>query len=313
MLDANGLIISVNETWRKFADANALHGPGHAVGVNYVEFCEQARGAESSEAHQIAQGIRSVLTHETKSFSIEYPCHSAMERLWFLMTVTPLADYRASGAVVMYLDITERKLAEAKLRESERRLSSMMSNVELLFLMLDEQGRITYCNEYLLALVGWRHEEEVLGKSWLEWFLPAEIRRQMGELFVDLLANIQSTFHHENEIVTRAGLRRNIRWSNTLLRSADDAVIGTASIGEDITQRTEQAHKITRLNRIRSVIGGISSAMLRLHDRDDLLQEACRVAATEGVFPVAWISVLDLQTRSSMSSRGIALTHSPPT
>lgn len=67
-------------------------------------------------------------------------------------------------------------------------------------------------------------------------------------------------------------------------------------LAHDVTARIEQEHKIARLSRIRAIIGGISSAMLRLSDRDELLQEACRVAATEGVFPVAWVSALDAQT-----------------
>src|SRR6185436_5769268 len=43
--------------------------------------------------------------------------------------------------------------------------------------------------------------------------------------------------HHENEILTRSGERRLIRWNNSLLRSSAGDVVGTASIGEDITER----------------------------------------------------------------------------
>src|ERR1700674_3879509 len=37
LLDTQGLIISVNESWRPFADANVLHGPGHGIGLNYLD------------------------------------------------------------------------------------------------------------------------------------------------------------------------------------------------------------------------------------------------------------------------------------
>ncbi len=69
-------------------------------------------------------------------------------------------------------------------------------------------------------------------------------------------------------------------------------------LANDITERVEQDRKIARLTRIRAVLGGISSAMLRLRDRDELLQEACRVATTEGVFPLVWITALNPQTQS---------------
>jgi diguanylate cyclase (GGDEF)-like protein len=76
----------------------------------------------------------------------------------------------------------------------------------------------------------------------------------------------------------------------------DDLGNANKALNAEITERKEQERKITRLNRIRAVTGGINSAMLRLSDRDGLLQEACRVAATEGVFPMAWISAIDSRT-----------------
>ena len=60
-------------------------------------------------------------------------------------------------------------------------------------------------------------------------------------------------------------------------------------LANDVTTRLEQQHRIARLSRIRAVIGGVSSAMLRLQDRAELLREACRVSSIEGVFPMAWV------------------------
>ena len=116
LLDAQGLIISVNEAWRRFACADALQGPGHAIGLNYLEICDGARGESSAGTHQVAEGIRSVLAGTAKSFSIEYPCHSPTQPRWFLMTVTPLGDDRSNGVVVMHSNITERKEAEDEIR-----------------------------------------------------------------------------------------------------------------------------------------------------------------------------------------------------
>lgn len=70
-------------------------------------------------------------------------------------------------------------------------------------------------------------------------------------------------------------------------------------LATDITERVEQEAKIARLMRVRAVMSGITSAMLRVRDRDDLLQEACRVATTEGVFPVAWVTAVDPLTLRS--------------
>jgi diguanylate cyclase (GGDEF)-like protein/PAS domain S-box-containing protein len=64
-------------------------------------------------------------------------------------------------------------------------------------------------------------------------------------------------------------------------------------LANDITERIEQDQKIARLNRIRAIKSGISSAVVRLRNRNELLQEACRVAATEGVFPIVWIRLVN--------------------
>lgn len=119
MLDSRGAIISINEAWRQFAAENEWLEPGYGVGLNYLEICDAAHGLDSTEAREVCAGIRSVLSGEARSYSIEYPCHSPTEKRWFLMTVTPLADEPPHGAVAMHLNITARKLSEEALRVSE--------------------------------------------------------------------------------------------------------------------------------------------------------------------------------------------------
>jgi len=68
LLDTQGFIISVNEAWRRFASTNALQNPEYGIGLNYLETCESARGEAASEAHQVAEGIRSVLVARQSTF-----------------------------------------------------------------------------------------------------------------------------------------------------------------------------------------------------------------------------------------------------
>jgi PAS domain S-box-containing protein len=120
--------------------------------------------------------------------------------------------------------------------------------------MLDPHGRITYCNDYLLRLTGWgRHE--ITGGDWFALFLPGDHapRRQQ---FSDLLQDLPSAWHYDNEIITRTGELRTVHWNNTVLRSVDGEVTGVASLGEDITESRESERKIKRLNRPASVANG---------------------------------------------------------
>jgi diguanylate cyclase (GGDEF)-like protein/PAS domain S-box-containing protein len=196
--------------------------------------------------------------------------------------------YRIAGLAE---DITESRRVAEELHESERRFSDVLQNVELISLMLDTEGLITYCNEYLLRLTGWRRED-VIGRNWFELFIPPEIN-DLKDVFAALLANKAEARHHENEILTRSGERRLIRWNNSVLHSGADDVIGTASIGEDITEQNRDEIKIKRLNRVYAVLSGISGLIVRVHDREKLFKEACRIAVEQGGFRMAWIGVVD--------------------
>jgi PAS domain S-box-containing protein len=164
-------------------------------------------------------------------------------------------------------DITERRRAQDELRESERRFRSMLANLELIAMTVDCDARITYCNDHLLRLTGWTREE-LLNRNWFETFVSDEILTNMHKTFAALLTDAPHAWHHENEIVTRSGKRLLIQWNNTVLRSLSGEVIGTASIGEDVTERRNLERQMLRAQRLESLgtlAGGIA------HDMNNLL------------------------------------------
>lgn len=122
LLDPAGVILAVNESWRRFAAANAARRADFYVGQNYLEVCERATGDCAEEAQATADGIRRVLAGRIPEFSLEYPCHSPSERRWFRVTVTPCSPGKLAGVVVMHVNITQRRLAEEAVQESKARL-----------------------------------------------------------------------------------------------------------------------------------------------------------------------------------------------
>ena len=132
---------------------------------------------------------------------------------------------------------------EQALKESERRFRDMLETVHLIAIILDEQGNLTFCNEFFLQLTDWR-QAEILGRSWCDLFVPAE-QYQRG-LFISQLAGDLIPSHHENEIITRHGVRRLISWNNTILFDRIGKAIGTASIGQDITEPRQVEEALRR-------------------------------------------------------------------
>ncbi len=59
---------------------------------------------------------------------------------------------------------------------------------------------------------------------------------------------------------------------------------------------TQQAARVASLNRIYAVISRINGAIMRLRDKDTLLQEACQIAVEAGGFRLVWIGLPDPKT-----------------
>ena len=193
-------------------------------------------------------------------------------------------------------DITERRRIADELRESDRRFSDMLGNVELISIMLDQGAKVTYCNDYFLRLTGWKRDK-VLGQNFIELFIPPDLVEELWHVKLALNANLPTAWHHENEILTRTGEGRLIRWNNSVLRSGSGDVIGTASIGEDITEQKRAEIGIKYLNRIYAVLSGINTLIMHVRDPDELFKEACRIAVEKGGFRMALICITD---RSAM-------------
>jgi PAS domain S-box-containing protein len=132
-------------------------------------------------------------------------------------------------------EIAGHKQTETGLKESNRRFHEMLENVDLIAVTLDLNGIVTFCNDYLLALTGWKREE-VIGADWFTKFLP-EPHDAVRKSYFLAIASGKIPSHHENPIKTRSGELRDITWNNTILRDSEGKFIGSASIGEDVTKR----------------------------------------------------------------------------
>lgn len=181
-----------------------------------------------------------------------------------VMGIPTIVKGEVVGVYMVGQDITERKEAERRLQESERRFRNLLQNVQMVSVLLDTEGQVTFCNDYLLSLTGYQRED-ILGRSWFDVFLPDDVREDVRRMFLDNIATESLPLHHENEIQTRAGERRLISWDNTVLRDANDAVVGSASIGSDITE-ARAAERALRASekKNRAIVDAIPDLLFRI-------------------------------------------------
>src|SRR5215218_8306431 len=173
LIDESGTIVAVNKAWRDFARANGIAVQNYAEGANYLRACDSAVGAYSEEAAAFAQGIRSVLSGEREIFELEYPCHSPSERRWYIGRVTQFAGGSPPRAVVAHENITERKLAEERLHESERQLRALFENTLDAILIASDTGEYVGANEAACDLFG-VSLDELLGAKVEDFVRPGE-------------------------------------------------------------------------------------------------------------------------------------------
>jgi PAS domain S-box-containing protein len=166
--------------------------------------------------------------------------------------------------------LTELRAVEAASKESERRFREMLENVGLLAVTLDRDGIVTFCNNHMLHLTGWRRDE-VQGKDYFPIFVPGA-NPERKRIFIENVGLEAIATCIENQITTRSGDLREIVWSNTMLRDGEGKIIGTASIGDDVTIR-KRAER--RLQLQRSVTAVLADAAPLNETYPKVLEKLC--------------------------------------
>jgi len=294
LLDGQGRIISVNQQWRRSIGGNAVVGLECRLGSNYPEACQGASGIEPSDARRIAAGVRSVLEGQLRSFSIEYPCGVETEQRWFILTVAPLADDHAMGAVVMHVEVTAERRVEQNLRVSESRFRQMAQSVEDAFFLRNLDSTQIYYISPAYERIWGRTCESLYSdpSSWAESIHPDD-RERAFRLFD---SHPGTDFDFDLRIIRANG---EVRWIHTrghpILDEAGQPY-RIAGVVSDITKRKQDELKIRHLNRVYAVHSQITALTVRVREREHLFREACRIAVEAGAFKMAWIGVIDPKT-----------------
>ncbi len=225
--DGLGNCLYVNERWCQIAGLSQEE----ALGQGWLKALHPDDRERVSQAWE--QAIR-----DHSSFQLEYRFQRADGTItWvFGQAVAETNIHNNSkGFVGSITDINDRKQAEATLQESERRWRSLLENVRLAVVGLNDQGKIDYVNSFFLELTGYT-QAEILGQDWFTTFLPTFQRSQVRDYFQEILDQ-QLHSYYQNTIITKSGEEKIIAWNNTRLQSLKGEALGTMSIGEDITER----------------------------------------------------------------------------
>ena len=289
LLDSQARIVAVNEAWRRFADSNGLRDANYGIGENYLETCVRAQGNDATEANQVAAGISQVLAGQDQYLTLEYPCHSPSEQRWFLLTVSPLVRGQQNGAVVMHIDVTERRQAEESMRESELELRTIFDGALDGILVTEiDSGKFLAGNPAICQMLGYTREELInIGIAAIHPTTGAPFDMEQINRFLhgDIHFSADTRVRRKNGSVFYADI------TGTPIRlGGKECLLG---MFRDITERKAAQDRIVQLNRVYAMLSGINTLIVRVSDRAELFREACRLAVDAGGFRMSMIAVVD--------------------
>ncbi len=182
--------------------------------------------------------------HRARTLELEF-IRKDGSTAWIENRVTLLrdAEERFVGALGVTRDITEHKLAEEALRESERKYRLLAEHVRDVIWTLDiETRRFTYMSPSVEDLGGYS-VEEALDKTLEEILTPSSF-----EIAIQIIEEEMAIEHTEHEDLHRAWtvelefIRKDgstvwIENRITLLRDAEEQLIGALGVTRDISER----------------------------------------------------------------------------
>jgi PAS domain S-box-containing protein/diguanylate cyclase (GGDEF)-like protein len=211
---------------------------------------------------------------------------------------------RLVPAVIRALeDRDERRIA----RQTGRRFRDLVEASQDWIWELDADGRYVFSSSSARTILGWT-DAEILGAHYL------------AHVHEDDRAEIERALHvpdAKERRLTSATVRirhrdGSYRWLERHALALFDSrglVTGYRGTDRDVTERKLQAARIERLSRIHMMLSSINAAVLRTRDRPELLQEVCRIAASQGGYAMATVLLVDpgTATARSVASAGVRI------
>ena len=132
-------------------------------------------------------------------------------------------------------DITERKLAEEKLRESEEKFRSILENMEEAYFEVDLAGKVTFFNDAMCRHFGYSRDE-LMGMNYRQ-YTDQDNAEKLFQAYNKVYTSGEPLKELSWQITRKDGTKRYIEGSASLIKNSSGKPTGFKGIDRDITER----------------------------------------------------------------------------
>lgn len=195
---------------------------------------------------------------------------TAQGRRYYDLTVEPLRNeaQEVVGITCASIDISDRKLAEEKIREQAALLDVTADAI----FVRDLENRIIFWNKGAENLYGWR-SEEVYGQDATQLLYKDEPLSEVGTAMLTVMSKGQ--WQGELTKVTKSGKEVLVASRWTLVCNEDHSPKSILTVDTDITEKKQLETQVFRTQRLES-IGTLASGIA--HDLNNILTPILAVA-----------------------------------
>jgi PAS domain S-box-containing protein len=224
IIDPQGFVLEVNEAAVRMA---GFGSKGEVIGMNAFDIISPR---DRDRVMNDFLGRQEGRFHQRMEYAIK-----TMQGQEFVAEITASSLYDASGCLLGYIavlrDITERKRADKKLRESEEKYKELVEREKDVIFSVDESGHFTSINS---AVMSWGFKTEgVIGRHFSEFILP-EWQNMVPVELDKLLTSDEITA--EMVVSDAWGKEHPVEFSATVIRDGTE-YRGVRGIVRDITER----------------------------------------------------------------------------
>ena len=244
-----------------------------AVADNYGMSLEKLVGSLQADIHPNQDQVRRYLANDLKTLQRNRPLYVLEEPFqdqtgatrWLEVIKVPcdVADFGEPAVVGLAMDVTEKRVAKAKLVDAHRILRLVMDTIPVRVFWKDTKCRYLGCNQPFAEDAGKTNPDELIGKNDYDFPWGANQAELYRRDDFAVMSSGKSQINFEGPQTAPDGRDIWVQTSRVPMRDMNGNIIGVLGTYQDITERKKAEEELRQLrNYLVNIINSMPSVLI---------------------------------------------------